>query len=86
MMSKMLLHSIFRMRYNIGDFLFPGLDDGGCVGVAEAEVVAMPGSEEVVAAYSTCDQPFCHMNTTYAARKSYDFKNLINKHAFLIHH
>lgn len=62
------------------DFLFPGLD-GGRVGVVEAEIMALPGSEVVVAAYSACDQPSCHLHTCYGARKSIILKiSLINMH------
>lgn len=58
MMSKLLLHNIFRVRCNIWDFLFPGLD-GGCVGVVEAEIMALPGSEEVPAPPVTSPPATC---------------------------
>ena len=77
MTSKLLLHNIFRVHCNIWDFLFPGLV-GGCVGVVKAEIMAVPGGKEVVAAHSTCDQASYHLHTCYSARKSYNIKNLIN--------
>jgi len=58
-MSKLQLHNLFRMCCNIRDCLVPSLD-GGCIGVAKAEAMAMQGGEKVVAARSNCDQPSYH--------------------------